>query len=551
MPSNISSTATTPQSTATQAVSSGISSSAALAAPTAAAAVGYNTQTFGPAATLGQNWYGMSFFGDNPANSGATQNGDGSVSISGTGSNTYNANISTASVGTTPSNWTGEAFGGGGYFEATLSFTGKSYGADQPAWWANDVENMASSSTTGQPVQWQGQAGGYGDWIETDIAEWDAASSGQYGFGMHNWYGVIGSGNDVSTTTIGSPATIPTGTDFSQPHKYGFLWVPATSGSQGYAKWFFDGTLIGKTAWNQYNPATPPSPADGSSAFSVMDSRHLALLLGTASTANPMTVYNVSVWQNSSANDIIHSTSTTPPPPPPPPPPATQDVLALRVSEDAWKGDAQFIVKLDGKQVGGTETASALYSGNDANVFLLTGAWGQGSHTVQIQFINDLYGGTSATDRNLHINSIAYDGVTYNGTAAAMNSNGTDSFAVGGSTQSTSGPADTLTLHLSEDAWKGDAQFTLTIDGKAISTPQAVVALHSAGAWQDLSFAGNFGAGSHKVGITFTNDAYGGTQGTDRNLYIAGIDVNGQHYGSGSTALMSNGTASFTVATVH
>ena len=132
-----------------------------------------------------------------------------------------------------------------------------------------------------------------------------------------------------------------------------------------------------------------------------------------------------------------------------------------------------------------------------------------------------------------------------------MDSSGTDTFAVGSPTQPMSGPADTLTLHLAEDAWQGDAQFTLTIDGKAISTPQAVVARHSAGAWQDLSFAGNFGAGSHKVGVTFTNDAYGGVSTADRNLYVNGIDVNGQHYGSGSTALMSNGTASFTVATAH
>jgi hypothetical protein len=241
----------------------------------------------------------------------------------------------------------------------------------------------------------------------------------------------------------------------------------------------------------------------------------------------------------------------TPVPTPTPTPSPGQDTLTLNVSEDAWKGDAKFIVTVDGKQIGGTETASALHSSSDMNVFQLTGAWGQGPHNVQIQFVNDAYGGTTTTDRNLYIGSMAYDGTTYSNTTATMDNNGTDSFTVGGTTPTMSGPADTLTLRLSEDAWKGNAQFTLSIDGKQVSTPQAVVVAHSAGAWQDLSFAGNFGAGSHQVGVTFTNDAYGGTPTTDRNLYINGVDLNGQRYGSGTTALMSNGTATFTVVTAH
>jgi beta-glucanase (GH16 family) len=231
--------------------------------------------------------------------------------------------------------------------------------------------------------------------------------------------------------------------------------------------------------------------------------------------------------------------------------PTSPDTLALRISEDAWNGNAQFTVKLDGQQIGGVETVSALHSSGDNSVFLLTGAWGQGLHIIQIQFINDAYGGTMTTDRNLYVSSLAFDGVTYSGTTATMDSNGTDSFAVGGATPTSNSPIDMLVLHLSQDEWKGNAQFSLSIDGKQISAPQAVVALHNAAAWEDFSFAGSFGVGSHQIGVTFTNDAYGGSPTTDRNLYIDGIDVDGQHYGSGTTALMSNGTASFTVVTTH
>jgi hypothetical protein len=108
-----------------------------------------------------------------------------------------------------------------------------------------------------------------------------------------------------------------------------------------------------------------------------------------------------------------------------------------------------------------------------------------------------------------------------------------------------------LTLHLAEDAWNGNAQFSLLLDGKQISTPQDVIALHSAGAWEPVSFAGNFGTGTHVLGVAFTNDAYGGTATTDRNLYINGIDVNGQHYGTGVTTLLSAGTATFNITTPH
>jgi hypothetical protein len=223
--------------------------------------------------------------------------------------------------------------------------------------------------------------------------------------------------------------------------------------------------------------------------------------------------------------------------------------ITLRVSEDAYQGDAQFIVKVDGTQVGSTMTASALHASGDSNVFVLNGNWATGSHQVAIQFLNEASGGTPTTDRNLYVDSIAYNGQTESGTTAALLSAGTQTFTVGSSVPTTSDPADTVKVHLAEDTWNGNAQFQLLVDGKAVTTPQEVIAQHSAGVWQDLSFSGNFGAGSHTIGVEFTNYASGGTPTTDRNLYVNGIDVNGTHYGSGVTTLLSNGTANFAITT--
>lgn len=227
------------------------------------------------------------------------------------------------------------------------------------------------------------------------------------------------------------------------------------------------------------------------------------------------------------------------------------DTLLLRMSQDALDGNAHFNVTVDGQQVGGTLTAATLHSSGNSDLFLLTGNWGQGTHSVQIQFLNNAYGGSSATDRSLYVDSIAYDGNTYGGTNATLHADDSRSFTVGGLTNMTGGPADSVTVYLAEDAWDGDAQAVVTLDGRQATAPVAITASHAAGQWQVLVLSGDFGADSHSVGVSFVNDAYGGTPTTDRNLYVNGVDCNGQHYGSGVTALPTNGSVTYTINTDH
>jgi hypothetical protein len=104
----------------------------------------------------------------------------------------------------------------------------------------------------------------------------------------------------------------------------------------------------------------------------------------------------------------------------PPPPPGTgnvelgtgPDTLVLKVSSESYLGDAQFTVQVDGAQIGGVLTAQAAWgSGSDA--VTLHGDWGA-TAAVTVTFLNDLWNGSAATDRNLHI-----DGATFNGAAVA------------------------------------------------------------------------------------------------------------------------------------
>jgi hypothetical protein len=238
--------------------------------------------------TIGQNWQKWS--GD----VNVVQNGDGSVTIAG-GGNGYNAQAVTYSF---QGNGTKTAFGGGGYFEATLSWAndyngwGMSGSNGWPSWWTNVID----------PIPWPGQGGsGYINSIEPDVMEfW---GNNNYGSALHDWYGDPNGGAD--DVVQGAASDLPAGFDHSKPHRYGMLWVPATPTSKGYVKFYFDGVHRdgGDIYWDMYDPNQPPPPVVGSTAGSVLDKEHIELLLGSGSN-NPETVYKVQVWQASNANDI-------------------------------------------------------------------------------------------------------------------------------------------------------------------------------------------------------------------------------------------------------
>ena len=301
--------------------SSGSSSSSGSGVPPAAAAVGYNTQTFGPAVTLNGNWVPWNFYGAGVQPPGAvSQNSDGSLFISGLESDTYGATVSTASQTRTAKGWTGTAFGGGAYFEAVISFTGQSngpYNNGGPAFYALDVEHTSQGPyNVGWPGMPKNSAGKtYNDFFEVDFMEYDVKEY-SYQNGIGNWYGypaATRSGTHNPYQAIGGSdgsVLVPKGTDFSQFHKYGCLWVPATPSTQGYLKFYFDDVQTDSPTfyWNYYDPndvSTYPAapPLDGSTAMSGMDWRHMLLILGTGTT-QPMTVQSVSVWQTSGANNL-------------------------------------------------------------------------------------------------------------------------------------------------------------------------------------------------------------------------------------------------------
>ena len=181
---------------------------------------------------------------------------------------------------------------------------------------------------------------------------------------------------------------------------------------------------------------------------------------------------------------------------------------------------------------------TALHNQGGTQSVTLSGQWGPGVHDVGVQFINDAYGGTSATDRNLYVTAVSLDGQASATPPSTLYSNGTAHFATS---------ASPLVLQLSEDGYLGDAQFSVAVDGKALGPVQSVSASHANGAVQNFAFGQAIAAGTHDVAVSFLNDAWGGTAATDRNLYVNAIDVNGSAIAGTSASLMTTSTQHFSV----
>ncbi|MCO6418392.1 hypothetical protein JYK14_19810, partial [Siccirubricoccus sp. KC 17139] len=228
---------------------------------------------------------------------------------------------------------------------------------------------------------------------------------------------------------------------------------------------------------------------------------------------------------------------------------AGSDSLVLKISEEAWNGDAQYTISVDGKQIGGTLTAKALFGSGTSDTITVKGDWDAGNHSVSVNFLNDAYGGSATTDRNLHIDSVAYNGTTV-ATNVAQNSGGAATFTVADKTDLGTvlgSGSDSIGLKISQDAYNGNAQYVVLVDGKQIGGTLTAKALHDSGASDLVTVQGSWGPGDHTLAVKFLNDAYGGTADTDRNLHVDAVSYDAKALAAGTASLMSAGEAHFTL----
>ncbi len=253
---------------------------------------------------------------------------------------------------------------------------------------------------------------------------------------------------------------------------------------------------------------------------------------------------------NDSGNTILATEPNgggSPPPVNPTPvnPTSGPDTLDLSVSEDAWQGDAQFTIAVNGQTLSGVYTATASHAAGATQDVSVSGNWGPGPITAGVSFINDAYGGSSSTDRNLYVDRASYDGQALAGAPATLDSNGTANLATPVVAQP--GTPTAIALSLAEDAWQGDAQYSVAVDGTTLVQDGTATASNAQGQSQTVKLQALLSAGTHDVAVSFLNDAYGGSSSTDRNLYVKGIGVDGNLVPNSSASLYSNGAQHFQI----
>jgi Ca2+-binding RTX toxin-like protein len=153
--------------------------------------------------------------------------------------------------------------------------------------------------------------------------------------------------------------------------------------------------------------------------------------------------------------------------------------------------------------------------------------------------------GTSATSGQAYTVGVLAIDAWGNVTEKEVALTARESSGVARATTIGAGP-DRLVLHISQDSWQGDAQFTVRVDGVQVDGTQTAHASHAAQQDDTLTVLGAWGSGQHRVTVTFLNDAWGGG-GSDRNLYVDSASYNGVAQPGVSAALYSTGPASFTV----
>lgn len=267
------------------------------------------------------------------------------------------------------------------------------------------------------------------------------------------------------------------------------------------------------------------------------------------------------------------------------------DAITLKVSEDsAGSGpgsDAQFTVNVDGQQIGGLQTATASHSSGQSDTFTFRGDFAPGEHKVTVTFTNNA--GTQGDksdigrvgDRNLYIDGVSYNGdtissvttpiyesplfppngpytpgnavFTVNDTTPVDGASGVADSTTPGAIDVGSG-ADTLTLHMSEDPYQGDAQFNVAVDGQQVGGTLTTTAIAWQGQQQAFNLHGDWGSGAHTVTVNYLSDHIGASDAegnaydnTDQNLYVMGGSYDGIDIGGTPWELSSNGPHDFSV----
>ncbi|CAA9264916.1 MAG: macromolecule metabolism; macromolecule degradation; degradation of polysaccharides [uncultured Acetobacteraceae bacterium] len=371
----------------------------------------------------------------------------------------------------------------------------------------------------------------------------------QGSFSTEDWLREVRADADMVRDALGQDAATTPYTFVPIRYPYGGNWTPI---GDGMATLDADASFNAEISWAAQSLTMDGDGWANSSHMGNADAVKLGgdLAASMAETLRPLA--------NGSAPAVGEPAVVQPPAPVELSAGTGPDALVLKISQDAYQGPAQYTVFVDGVQVGGTFTASAAHSAGQSDTLSLKGDWAAGMHKVEVKFLNDAWGGSAATDRNLHVDAASYNGQAVVGAAQAVERDtqaGTFTFTEAAaptapdpvSITAGSGP-DALVLKISQDAYQGSAQYTVSVDGVQVGGAFTASAWHSAGQSDTLTLKGDWAAGAHQVEVRFLNDAWGGSASTDRNLHVDGATYNGAAVTGAAATFKTAGAKGFAFA---
>jgi hypothetical protein len=195
--------------------------------------------------------------------------------------------------------------------------------AGWPAWWAVSIENAISSTLNGQykgipttaSARWKPgdtTAPHLSHFAEVDIMEYMSSVAAPWYFAtLHDWGGTWSSSAgwswNVTQGASFSRVNPPQAFKYTDYHRYGVLWIPASETSKGFIQYYLDGLAVTKkfeyVAYNA-SSAVPPISSAKPWLFGVLDRHHLMLVLGTGVDV-PMSIRDVGVWQVDDRQDVF------------------------------------------------------------------------------------------------------------------------------------------------------------------------------------------------------------------------------------------------------
>lgn len=258
---------------------------------------------------------------------------------------------------------------------------------------------------------------------------------------------------------------------------------------------------------------------------------------------------------------------------PPPAVPETPDTrhVQLVLAGDAWKGQSKAVVALDGQEV----FRGAIQVGQGRETVLDLGQVARHEDSrIVVTFQTDKPGAGGAEARPLMVKDVLVDGVATGQSmklltagrmhltleaepqakAFALAQEAPFTFAAAAQPLAKAAAAprtlvlgegeDVLRFALKGDAWKGQPEYMVVLDGEVLGGVNSIAARNHRKDVEFLEIHGDFTPGAHEVAIRYLNDVQGPGAADKRNIHVTSVSFNGDDLGMGAS-LLKNGDALF------